>query len=145
MKRIFAIISALTLSLGVFTSCGDYDYYEPAFYDDTIDYTISALGGDYPIQYKFEYYTTKNIKREFDFDYRLIIDGRATEALQPKDVTHDYDKNGEKIYTFYVTIPANTTGHLRPIVVEASTHFNFFEEEDYWSEWFPIISTVQMY
>ena len=145
MKRIFAIISALTLSLGVFTSCGDYDYYEPAFYDDTIDYTISALGGDYPIQYKFEYYTTKNIKREFDFDYRLIIDGRATEALQPKDVTHDYDKNGEKIYTFYVTIPANTTGHLRPIVVEASTHFNFFEEEDYWSEWFPIISTVQRY
>lgn len=145
MKRIFAIISALTLSLGVFTSCGDYDYYEPAFYDDTIDYTISALGGDYPIQYKFEYYTTKNIKREFDFDYRLIIDGRATEALQPKDVTHDYDKNGEKIYSFYVTIPANTTGHLRPIVVEASTHFNFFEEEDYWSEWFPIISTVQMY
>lgn len=145
MKRIFAIISALTLSLGVFTSCGDYDYYEPAFYDDTIDYTISALGGDYLIQYKFEYYTTKNIKREFDFDYRLIIDGRATEALQPKDVTHDYDKNGEKIYSFYVTIPANTTGHLRPIVVEASTHFNFFEEEDYWSEWFPIISTVQMY
>ena len=145
MKRIFAIISALTLSLGVFTSCGDYDYNEPAFYDDTIDYTISALGGDYPIQYKFEYYATKNIKREFDFDYRLIIDGRATEALQPKDVTHDYDKNGEKIYTFYVTIPANTTGHLRPIVVEASTHFNFFEEEDYWSEWFPIISTVQMY
>ena len=114
MKRIIGIIGALALSLGVFTSCDfEYDYYEPAFYDDTIDYTISALGGDYPIQYKFVYYESKaTVRREFDFVYRLIIDGVATEALEPMDVTRDYDTNGDRIYTFYVSIPTNTTGHL---------------------------------
>lgn len=146
MKRIFAIISVLTLSLGVFTSCDfEYDYYEPAFYDDTIDYTISALGGDYPIQYKFEYYESKTVKREFEFSYRLIIDGIATAPLEPKDVQRSYDDHGDRIYTFYVTIPANTTGHLRPILVEASTHIDIAEEPDYWSDWFPVISTVQLY
>ena len=146
MKRIFAIISALTLSLGVFSSCNfEYDYYEPAFFDDTIDYTISALGGDYPIQYKFVYYESKTINREFDFVYRLIIDGVATEALEPMNVSHEYDSRGDRIYTFYVTIPMNSTGHLRPILVEASTHINIDEEPSYWTEWFPIISTVQMY
>ena len=146
MKRIISIISALTLSLGVFSSCNfEYDYYEPAFFNDTIDYTISALGADYPIQYKFEYYESKTVNREFDFVYRLIIDGVATEALEPKDVTRDYDSSGDRIYTFYVTIPTNTTGHLRPIVIEASTHIDMIDEPDYWSEWFPIISTVQMY
>ena len=144
MKRSIAIFFALTLSLGVFTACGDYDYYEPVFFDDTIEYTIPAMGGDYPIQYKFEYYTTKNITREFDFVYRLIIDGVATEGLEPKDVTREFDKDGDRIYTFYVTIPANNTNHLRPILVEASIHYDFYEEEDYWSDWFPVISTVQL-
>ena len=147
MKRIIGIIGALALSLGVFTSCDfEYDYYKPEFNDDTIDYTISALGGDYPIQYKFVYYESKaTVRREFDFVYRLIIDGVATEALEPMDVTRDYDTNGDRIYTFYVSIPTNTTGHLRPILVECSTHINMAEEEDYWCDWFPVISTVQMF
>ena len=146
MKRIFAIISALTLSLGVFSSCNfEYDYYEPAFFDDTIDWTISALGGDYPIQYKYVYYESKTINREFDFVYRLIIDGDATEALEPMDVTHEYDSHGDRIYTFYVTIPTNTTGHLRSILVETSTHINMVDEPDFWTDWDPVISMVQMY
>lgn len=147
MKRIISILAALTLSLGLLSSCGEYDYQEPAFYDDTIDWTVSALGGDYPVQYKYIWYDeTKTITRKFDFVYRLIIDGVATEGLVPKDVHSEYDsKEDARIYTFYVTIPANTTGHYRSILVEASTHIDFVDEEDYWSDWFPVISTVQLY
>ena len=147
MKRIFAIISALALSLGVFSSCNfEYEYYEPAFYDDTIDWTISAFGGDYPIQYKFvPFDETKTINREFDFVYRLIIDGVAGPATEPKDVIRDYDDHGDRIYTFYVTIPENNTGHPRAILIEASTHIDVEEQDDYWSDWFPVISTVQNY
>ena len=147
MKRIFSILAALTLALGMLSSCGDYDYEEPAFYDDTIEWTISALGGQFPVQYKYVWYETKNITRKFDFVYRLIIDGVATEALEPDDVHSEYDPAEDaRIYTFYVTIPANKTGHLRPILIEASTHIDMVDEvEDYWTEWFPVISTVQLY
>ena len=147
MKRILSILAALTLALGTLSSCGEYDYQEPAFYDDTIDWTISALGGDYPVQYKYIWYDTKTITRKFDFVYRLIIDGVATDALEPKDVHSEYDPGEDaRIYTFYITVPANTTGHLRPILVEASTHIDYYDEpEDYWTEWFPVISTVQLY
>ena len=91
MKRIFSILAALTLALGMLSSCGDYDYEEPAFYDDTIEWTISALGGQFLVQYKYVWYETKNITRKFDFVYRLIIDGVATEALEPDDVHSEYD------------------------------------------------------
>ncbi|MBP5172940.1 MAG: hypothetical protein J6037_04455 [Bacteroidales bacterium] len=148
MKRIFGIIGALALSIGALTSCNfDYDYYEPAFFDDTIDWTIPVTGGDYPIEYKFEYYESKaTMRREFDFQYRVIIDGVASPAMDPvKDGKRKYDENGEPIYTFYVTIPANTTGHLRSIVVECSTHIDMSVDEDYWTDWFPVISTVQLF
>ena len=144
MKRILGFIGAFALALSALTSCNfDYEYYEPAFYDDTIDWTISALGGDYPIQYKFIPYETKMINREFEFEYRVIIDGVAGPALQPKDVTRAYDEDGERIYTFYVTIPKNETNHYRSILIEASTHIDVEDYDDYWSEWFPVISTVQ--
>ena len=146
MKRILGIIGALALSLNVFTSCGDFDYYEPAFYNDTIDWTISALGGECPVQYKYVYYTTKSLRRDLDFVYRLIIDGEATDPITPTDIHSEFDPNEDcRIYTFYVTIPKNNTGHYRSILVEASTHIDYIEEEDYWTEWFPVISTVQMF
>ena len=107
----------------------------------------ASLRGQFPVQYKYVWYETKNITRKFDFVYRLIIDGVATEALEPDDVHSEYDPAEDaRIYTFYVTIPANKTGHLRPILIEASTHIDMVDEvEDYWTEWFPVISTVQMY
>ena len=143
MKRILGFIGAIALALSALTSCGEYEYYEPAFYDDTIDWTISALGGEYPVQYKYIPFETKTIKREFDFVYRVIIDGVASDALEPKDVQRSYDDDGERIYTFYVTIPKNTTGHYRSILIEASTHVDEVDYDDYWTDWFPVISTVQ--
>ena len=145
MKRIIAIISSLVVALSALTSCSDYEYYEPAFYDDTIDWTIPALGGDYPVQYKYiRFDETKTIRRDFDFVYRVIIDGVASESLTPKHTEREYI-DGEPVYTFYVTIPSNSTGHPRAILIEASTEIDLEGDEyDRWSDWFPVISIVQL-
>ena len=145
MKRLIAIISGIIVALSAFTSCSDYDYYEPAFFDDSIDWTIPAAGGDFPVQYKYIWFDeTKTIHREFDFEYRVIIDGVASESMKPRNVQKDY-LDGEPVYTFYVTIPRNTTGHPRAILIEASTEIDLEGDEyDRWSDWFPVISTVQL-
>ena len=143
MKRIFAIISALTLSLGVFTACGDYEYYEPAFYNDTIAPAITAFGGEFPVEYTYIPYETKSIIREFDFVYRVIAGLDVSEAMEPQDVVRDWDDEGNRIYRFYVSIPENKSGVARPVIIEVSTHIRMEEEEDYWTDWFPILSTVQ--
>ena len=144
MKRLIAIVSGLIVALTALTSCSDYDYYEPAFFDDTIDWTIPAAGGDFPVQYQFIPYETKAFSREFKFEYRVIIDGMASESMKPRNVQKDY-LDGEPVYTFYVTIPRNTTGHPRAILIEASTEIDLEGDEyDTWSDWFPVISTVQL-
>ena len=145
MKRIITIISSLVVALSALTSCGDYEYYEPAFFDDTIDWTIPAIGGEFPVQYKYIWFDeTKTIHREFDFEYRVIIDGVASPSMQPKDARREYI-DGEPVYTFYVSIPKNTTGHPRAILIEASTEIDLDGDEyDRWSDWFPVISTVQL-
>ena len=145
MKRIFAIISALTLSLGVFTSCGDYDYYEPAFFNDTIAPAITAFGGEFPVEYTYIPYETKSIIREFDFVYRVIAGLDVSDAMEPQDVVRDWDDEGNRIYRFYVSIPENKSGVARPVIIEVSTHIRMEEEEDYWTDWFPILSTVQAF
>lgn len=143
MKKIISIISALTLSLGVFTACGDYEYYEPAFYNDTIAPAISAFGGDYPVEYTYIPYESKSIIREFDFVYRVIAGIETSDAMEPKDVTRDFDSDGNRIYRFYVSIPKNESGVARPVLIEVSTHIRMEEEDDYWTDWYPILSTVQ--
>ena len=145
MKKIISIISALTLSLGVFTACGDYEYYEPAFYNDTIEPMISKDAGEYVVEYTYIPYETKTINREFDFVYRVIAGIEASDAMEPKDITRDFDAEGNRIYRFYAHIPANNSGKMRPIIIEVSTHIRMEEEEDYWTAWVPILSTVQSF
>lgn len=143
MKRILGFIGAFALALSALTSCGDYEYYEPAFYNDTIAPAITAFGGEFPVEYTYIPYETKSIIREFDFVYRVIAGLSVSDAKEPQDVTRDWDTDGNRLYRFYVSIPENKTGVARPVMIEVSTHIRIDEEEDYWTDWFPILSTVQ--
>ena len=131
MKKISILILALA-AIG-FSSCST-DYYEPVFGYDNLPTVIPAEGGTYMIRYDYAYYDTKADVKYFNWQYRIIIDGQIASVT---------DVAGSKGNTFPVTIAPNRSAYPKSVLVEASTHVRMYDE-DWWGDWIPICSGVQL-
>jgi hypothetical protein len=131
MKRTAILLLALAaIGLGACTT----DYYEPVFGYDNLPAVIPASGGTYLVEYEYDYYATKADVRYFDWQYRVIVDGEIVsvgEVIRPR------------YSTFEVTIPPNRSSYPKSVTVEASTHV-LMGVEDWWGDWTPICSAVQL-
>lgn len=135
MKRILkkiAIVAVAVMAAFSFSSCTT-DYYEPVFYSKFPE-IIPAIGGIYEIEYDYEYYATKANRSYFDFAFRVIING---------EVIGEYNVLGREGNHVIVNIPGNYNVLPRTVIVEASTHV-FMGAEDYWGDWTPVCSAVQL-
>ena len=126
-------ILLLALAAFVFNACTT-DYYEPVFGYDNLPAVIPAAGGTYLVEYDYDYYATKADIRYFEWQYRVIVDGEVTIVA---DVNFTRDR------TFPVPIAANRNLYPQSIVVEASTHVHM-PGEDWWGDWTPVASAVQL-
>lgn len=126
-------ILLLALAAAAFSACTT-DYYEPVFGYDNLPAVIPAAGGTYLVQYDYAYYDTKADVKYFDWQYRIIVDG---EIVSVADVKHT---RGD---SFPVQIAPNRDNYPKSIVVEASTHVRTYDE-DWWGDWTPVASAVQL-
>lgn len=135
MKKIILAIATCMLAL---TACTT-EYYEPEFGIDNLPATIPASGGLYAIDFDYVRYITKseNYMRFFEWDYRVVI----CESVYSENTirANEWDVP----YNFRVDIPRNKEPYPRPVIVEASVHYQY-GAEDYWSDWFPVASGVQL-
>lgn len=134
-KNVFLLLIAAVLG---FSSC-ETDYYEPVFGYDNLPAVISQRGGIFGLTYSYEYYDTKALRENFEWEYRILIDGREYDWGVIKDHTH----SGRQLLYFDVQIPRNDTIWPRGITVEVSTHVKM-GCEDWWGDWTPIASGVQL-
>lgn len=133
MKRLLHIACAM-LALALSSSCTTTEYYEPVFGLEDLPEVIPADGGVYSVAYDFLYYPTKGTRiEEFEFEYRIVI-GKEV-------IFQDVKKPGSN--TIKVGIPSNLDRYSKPVIVEASTHV-FTYTEDWWGDWTPICSAVQL-
>ena len=126
-------ILLLALAAAALCACTT-DYYEPVFGYDNLPTVIPAEGGTYMVKYDYAYYDTKADTKYFDWQYRIIVDGNVASIVDMKNVRNN---------TFPVSIAANKDPYPKSIVVEASTHVRTFEE-DWWGDWTPVCSSVQL-
>jgi len=131
MKR--TAILLLALATVAFSACTT-DYYEPVFGYDNLPAVIPASGGTYLVEYDYAYWDTKADTKFFNWQYRIIVDG---EIVTVADVKHKYGDS------FAVSIGPNLDSYPKPVVVEASTHVRTYDE-DWWGDWTPICSAVQL-
>ena len=131
MKKVTILLLALA-ALG-FSSCVT-DYYEPVFGYDNLPAVIPAEGGTYMVEYEYAYFDTKASTSFFDWQYRVVVDGEVVSVV---------DVWPSRNNTFLVTIAPNRSAYPKPIVVEASTHVRTVDE-DWWGDWTPICSAVQL-
>lgn len=137
MRKIFYLMMSIAvLSLA---SCST-DYYEPVFGYDNLPEVVPAKGGTYELTYSYDYYDTKaHFQENFEWEYRVLIDGKEYYTEGIKDTYHF---NQDLLY-FLVDIPSNRSLWPRSIVVEVSTHVRM-DYEDWWGDWTPIASAVQL-
>lgn len=135
MKKLFFAIAICILAL---TSCAT-DYFEPEFGLDNLPATIPASGGLYSVAFDYVYFDTKseNYQKFFEWDYRVVI----CETVSSEETVHHDGRRAPQ--TFTVDIPKNRDPYPRPVLVEASVHYQY-NGEDYWSDWFPVASAVQV-
>lgn len=141
MKKIFILmVSVLMLSL---TSC-QTDYFEPVFGYDNLPEVMSQRGGIYKLTYCYEYYDTRAaFKENFEWEYRVLIDGKEYYRDGILDLGRAYTAGSKNYYYFTVDIPENRSIWPRSIVVEVSTHVDM-DYEDWWGDWTPVASGVQL-
>lgn len=134
MKKIILAIAACMLTL---TAC-DTEYYEPEFGYDNLPATLPASGGQYSVAFDYVRFYTKSQpdQRFFEWDYRVVI----CESVASENTVRP---GWEVPYNFKVDIPRNKDPYPRPVIVEASIHYRY-DAEDYWSDWFPVASAVQL-
>lgn len=141
MKKKLSIFALALSALLAFTSCED-DYYAPVFTPDeaycNLPYEIPAMGGSYDINFHYEYIYTKNSNIFLEWTFRVLIDGKVYDVI---DVDSMVNESVRSDYKFTVNIPKNASGHMRPIVIEASYHADTYEVD--WTDWEPIASAVQ--
>lgn len=136
MRKLYIILAGIIAALSL-TSC-EVDYYEPVFGYDNLPSIIPAEGGVYSIEYDYQYFATKSISENFEWEYRLIVDGYEVDSR----IIKEYG-SGRHGYRFLVDIGPNFDPWPRSIVVEASTHVDMGYEE-WWGDWTPICTAVQM-
>lgn len=131
--RLFIVLGLAAL---LFTSCMQTDYYEPVFGYDNLPAVIPAGGGRFKIEYEYQYYDTRAYEELFDWEYRIIVDG---EVMKIVDITDDW-----KGSYFVVDIDPNFDDYPKSVLVEVSTHVRMLPDEDYWGDWTPVCSSVQL-
>lgn len=129
--RSFIALSVIAILL---TAC-ETDYYEPVFDFNTLPTVIPASGGKYRINYDYQYYDTRAYEEFFDWSYRIIVD---SEVVKEREIEDDW-RGGY----FVVDIDRNRDDYPKSIIVEVSTHVRM-HVEDYWTDWTPVASTVQL-
>ena len=116
------------------TAC-QTDYYEPVFGIDNLPTVIPAGGGRFKIDYDYAYYDTRADEAFFDWEYRIIVDGVITKTVDIED--------GWRDSRFIVDIDPNFDSYPKSVLVEVSTHV-YMPMEDYWGDWTPVCSSVQL-
>lgn len=135
-KILFLLMSVAILSL---TSC-ETDYYEPVFGYDDLPEVIPQSGGMYDLSYDYEYYDTRaSLKENFEWEYRVLINGEEYYSGTIQDRFY----NTRDMFYFTVEIPRNNSAYPRSVMVEVSTHV-VMDYEDWWGDWTPIASSVQL-
>lgn len=134
MKKLTIILAAVMMF--VLSSC-ETEYYEPTFGYDDLPAVVPAAGGIYSITYDYQYYETRTVYECFEWNYRIIVDGKVVR----EEAIKDPDPIGK--YMFRVQIDPNRDNWPKSIVVEASTHV-FMGVDDWWGDWTPICSAVQL-
>lgn len=136
MKRILIAILSIIAVLCA-SSCAT-EYYEPVFGEDNLPTIIPSGGGIYTLKYRYQYYDTKTSlgQESFEWECRTIIDGQISNSVVYRDAPG-------AISTYMVTVPSNFDSYPKAITVEASTHV-YTSTEDWWGDWTPIASSVQL-
>ena len=134
MKKLLLALACASLFA---VSCTT-DYYEPSFGIDNLPETIPVVGGDFYVDYDFQLCETRADAVFLDWEYRVVICETVVDQLPVSERMLGRNR-------FVVSIPRNDHRYPRPVIVEASVHYKFAGDSgDWWGDWFPVASSVQL-